>query len=844
MRFINSEPFRLASATTEGHADVYSLVEDHGGLDLSTDYLFDILGNLRKTTQSVQSRYFYHNSLGRLLRAKQPEQVVNSSLALPLADPVTGNNNGTVKYAYDDNGNITSTTDANNNTVTAAYDKLGRVTRRDYSGSETPDVSFYYDGTGLASIPERSKGKTTRIHTSVSETMYTSFDPFGRLLSHRQRTDGVNYDTQYAYNLSGALIEQTYPDTRVVKNTFDQDGKLSQVQSKKNSAAGYWKYAGKFLRDAAGNVTKMQLGNGLWETASFNERLQVKQIGLGTVGSIQNRLKLEFSYDSTSSGRDNNGSLRKQTITVPAAGPTPGFTAVQTYAYDDLNRLIMAEEKVASVTRWKQTFEIDRFGNREIDAVNTTTLGSCPTAVCDPDISETTNRISTAGYVYDSNGNLLENAAGERFAYDQENHQSKFFIAANSGSTPDATYRYDGEGRRIKKISSTEAITFVYDGLGKLIAEYAADPPPSHRVNYLTTDHLGSPRVITDLSGAVVSRKDFTAYGEEAVANERSLHPQYELPDVRQNYTGYQKDSETKLEFAQARYYNPAHGRFTSVDPLTASATIKDPQTLNRYSYVLNSPYKFTDPLELAATDPNPGGGCNPNWDSGCEFGGGISGFRTWTTTPNALTEAARTAATAAGATVATTPGTNDANSKPSPSAPEPPPDSNAAQDGVPIFDPGWSPGPVPYDWTRPDGATLWVRGMGVNFMFTVIDPGTGKLIKDFTYLVVEKLTDYMIPEEMRGPQHSNRYGGAQLPGIRLIVNDFGMSEPHESIPIGNGTFAEGREQSDESAGRVFIDTGKGVLSVTYLKSAYLLTDGSVHGEFNVIKTTYKPHAR
>ena len=53
------------------------------------------------------------------------------------------------------------------------------------------------------------------------------------------------------------------------------------------------------------------------------------------------------------------------------------------------------------------------------------------------------------------------------------------------------------------------------------------------------------------------------------------------------------------MEYAQARYYNPAHGRFTSVDPLTASATIKNPQTFNRYSYVLNSPYKFTDPLGL-----------------------------------------------------------------------------------------------------------------------------------------------------------------------------------------------------------------------------------------------------
>jgi hypothetical protein len=59
------------------------------------------------------------------------------------------------------------------------------------------------------------------------------------------------------------------------------------------------------------------------------------------------------------------------------------------------------------------------------------------------------------------------------------------------------------------------------------------------------------------------------------------------------------------LEFAEARFYNPLHGRFTSVDPLTASATIRNPQTLNRHSYVLNSQYNFTDPLGLFPANKN-----------------------------------------------------------------------------------------------------------------------------------------------------------------------------------------------------------------------------------------------
>jgi hypothetical protein len=50
-----------------------------------------------------------------------------------------------VKHVYDDNSNITSTTDARNITVTAYYDHLNRIYLTSYSDPNTPDVSFYYD---------------------------------------------------------------------------------------------------------------------------------------------------------------------------------------------------------------------------------------------------------------------------------------------------------------------------------------------------------------------------------------------------------------------------------------------------------------------------------------------------------------------------------------------------------------------------------------------------------------------------------------------------------------------------------------------------------------------------
>ncbi len=60
--------------------------------------------------------------------------------------------------------------------------------------------------------------------------------------------------------------------------------------------------------------------------------------------------------------------------------------------------------------------------------------------------------------------------------------------------------------------------------------------------------------------------------------------------------TAYERDTESSLDFAEARMYGYSHGRFTSPDPLAASANPIRPQSWNRYSYSYNNPYKFTDP--------------------------------------------------------------------------------------------------------------------------------------------------------------------------------------------------------------------------------------------------------
>ncbi|MFZ0749761.1 MAG: RHS repeat-associated core domain-containing protein, partial [Pyrinomonadaceae bacterium] len=118
-------------------------------------------------------------------------------------------------------------------------------------------------------------------------------------------------------------------------------------------------------------------------------------------------------------------------------------------------------------------------------------------------------------------------------------------------------------------------------------------------IRWLVADPIGTPRIIIDQTGsfAGVSRHDYLPFGEEVPENFRTGIPGYSGSDaVRQKFTGYERDLETGLDFAQARYYANLQGRFTSPDPENAGVDINVPQSWNGYSYTINNPLIYIDP--------------------------------------------------------------------------------------------------------------------------------------------------------------------------------------------------------------------------------------------------------
>jgi RHS repeat-associated protein len=104
---------------------------------------------------------------------------------------------------------------------------------------------------------------------------------------------------------------------------------------------------------------------------------------------------------------------------------------------------------------------------------------------------------------------------------------------------------------------------------------------------------------MTNVSPAtVVSYDDYDAWG--MILEGRSAVNGDGRP--RFKFTGKERDAESKYDYFGARYYDARIGRFLAADPLYFHASmLGDPQKLNPYSYVRNSPLVMIDPSGAAA---------------------------------------------------------------------------------------------------------------------------------------------------------------------------------------------------------------------------------------------------
>jgi len=255
------------------------------------------------------------------------------------------------------------------------------------------------------------------------------------------------------------------------------------------------------------------------------------------------------------------------------------------------------------------------------------------------------------GFGYDANGNMTT-AGGQITTWDAENRPTSIYRVSGS-----ETYVYDADGERIGRTAGYTTTVFLggmwqedvaggavgltrvlYGFNGATVAQRAhVTTPAGDSVIYLHGDHLGSVSVVTGASATLLGSQRFDPWGKVIAGGT--------VNQTRMNYTGQELDT-TSLLYYHARYYDPNLGRFLSADtvvPGSASGSMDgvalkpltvdfhepgfaaalngennqpfwfqlsdkergkagspwgptNPQALNRYSYVLNNPLKYTDP--------------------------------------------------------------------------------------------------------------------------------------------------------------------------------------------------------------------------------------------------------
>ena len=226
-------------------------------------------------------------------------------------------------------------------------------------------------------------------------------------------------------------------------------------------------------------------------------------------------------------------------------------------------------------------------------------------------------------YGYDKRGNLtaiLENGAWKkRYVYGAMNRLEEAVDAAGK----QARYQYNGLGHRVGKqegvlpkeklekldpqrrvgmeIGNSRQITYTLD----LTRQYynlleRTEESQSQRYfwdgnvaayeengerNYYLQDELGSPLRLEDSVGTIKENYGYGAFGEDLYQNQGKIQPF--------GYTGYQRDEIAGTYYAQAREYLAENGRFAGQDLIVGF--IEYPETLNRYGYCWDNPFKYVD---------------------------------------------------------------------------------------------------------------------------------------------------------------------------------------------------------------------------------------------------------
>ncbi|MGQ5524883.1 RHS repeat domain-containing protein [Chitinimonas sp. PSY-7] len=571
-----------------GYDPMGNRTEMRDNLGRVTTYTYDGRNRLRSMTDPGGgiTRYAYDTQQGTT-SVTDPRGLVTTYHydAFDYLIQVTSPDTGITRYTNREDGRRLTKTDAKGQTTQYAYDTAGRVNKVTFADGKTQTYAFGASGTAT--------GMVTEVTDASGKTVLT-YGPYSRVASEKRTIWNKDYTIGYGFDTAGRFNKLTYPSGRIVTYFYDNVGQVSKITTKQGTAAEKIVIQNLKYRPF-GQVTGWTWGNGEVRTTGYDNLNQMTTVSLG---------------DSTLTlGRDTAGRITSQKISggwwerlLQRLGLPIGQT--HSYGYDKLDRL----------TEWQDGRILTRNGfsfspseGYGYDANGNRTSRRSDDAVSPQDVDTTSNRLKASSgngdnpvYQYDANGSRT--SGNGSYTYDARGR-----LVEASG----AQFTINAMGERVAKTYQGTTTIFHYDVSGRLIAEsdqagvfkreyiYLGNTPVAlvdngMDIRNIHTDHLGTPRLVTDATKRAIWAWEL---GEPFGASNANEDPEGTGAKYTFNlrFPGQYFDKETGNHYNYFRDYDPKRGRYLQSDPIGLEGGI------NTYAYVGGNPLRYTDPRGLIA---------------------------------------------------------------------------------------------------------------------------------------------------------------------------------------------------------------------------------------------------
>ncbi|WP_255950026.1 polymorphic toxin-type HINT domain-containing protein [Streptomyces odontomachi] len=617
----------------------------------TTRYTYTNQGKQHTVTDPAGNTWTYtYDQLGRQTIADDPDEGITTS-------------------TYDDRGQLISTKDARDTTLVHVYDGLGRQTELHQDSATGPlRAKWTYDTVSgakgqLAESTRYDNGNAYTYKVTSYDRLYRAVrtavvipEAEGDLAGTYQagiayRFDGVVDGVSYseAGGLPGGQYTYTRDDDTLWPKAVTGDGFSTSISYTPTGKPQQYAFGASSDTPTTDITNTYEYGTQRLHNVRV-DRLNVPGVDKDTTYTYDEAGNIRSAADVSATGTDNQcytyDYLARLTeawteadttcATTPTGsdigGPAPYW---QSYGYDLTgNRLSETDHDPAGAAGGdtERTYTYPQPGSPQPHTLTSVT-------------TTTPTQTSEDTYTYDEIGNTkTRTVAGDdqKLTWDAEGHLAKVTEPATDGSgNKETDYLYDADGNRL--IARTPTSTTLYLSSGEItLANDAGSTPKTTRyiplggghqavqqddgsITLTVADHQGTGQLAISTDAQSMTQRRTLPFGAT-----RATQPSA-WPGTKSFVGGTDDTATTGLTHLGAREYDPATGRFISVDPLIDPT---DPQQMNGYAYAGNNPVTDADPSGKSVMCGSDGGLCggssghgkpSPPTSKGSGAGGGRS---------------------------------------------------------------------------------------------------------------------------------------------------------------------------------------------------------------------------